>query len=108
VACCEKPFFEVGVDGLSDDWGNNFESRSIVIGGHYHQRWGLSNRGDGVCYINFLEQGLAFFYTHLVHASKFVMSLAYYRVVSNTLVYRMSVDTEDLICANLLTMEDIS
>ncbi len=24
VTCYEKPLFEVSVDGLSDDWGNNF------------------------------------------------------------------------------------
>ncbi len=40
VACCKKPIFEVNVDGLSDDWGNSFEPRSIVIGSCHYQRWG--------------------------------------------------------------------
>ncbi len=73
MAYCENPFFEIGVDGLNDDWGNIFELGSIVIGGRYHQRWGFSNQRDGVFYINFLEQGLGFFYIHLVRASKSVM-----------------------------------
>ncbi len=51
VVCCEKPLFEVDVDGLSDDQGNNFELGSVVIGGHYYQRWGLRNQGDNVSYI---------------------------------------------------------
>jgi hypothetical protein len=58
VACCEKPLFEVGVDGLNDDWGKFFEPWLVVIGGHYYQRWGPSNRGDGVSYISLFEQGL--------------------------------------------------
>jgi len=48
VACCEKPLFEVNVDGLTDDWGNMFEPRSIVVRGRHYQRWGQGNEGD-VC-----------------------------------------------------------
>jgi len=40
VTCCEKPIFEVGANGLSNDWGNSFESRFVVIGGCHYQRWG--------------------------------------------------------------------
>jgi hypothetical protein len=40
VACCKKPIFELGANGLSDDWGNLFELGFVVIGGCHYQRWG--------------------------------------------------------------------
>jgi len=89
VDCCEKLLFEVNVNGLTDDWGNTYELGSIVVGGHYYQRWGQGNRRDGVSYVSLLDQGIAYFYPHLVHASKFVMPLFHHCVVDNTLIHHM-------------------
>ncbi len=97
VVCCEKPLFEVNVDGLISDWGNTFELGSIVVGGYYYQRRGQGNQGDGVSYVNLLDQGTAYFYPHLVHASKFVMPLVHHRVVGNILVHHMFAKIEILI-----------
>jgi hypothetical protein len=57
-------------------------------------------------FVSMLDEGLAYFFPHLVYASRFVMLAAHHRVASNTLVYRMSLEIVMFIRASLPNLED--
>jgi hypothetical protein len=91
---------------LSNDWGNSFESRFVVIGGCHYQRWGHEWQSGSMSFVSLLDRGLAYFFLHLVHASKFGMDVARHRVASNTTMYHMFSKIVMLIYTSLLDLED--
>jgi len=80
-------------DRFTCPWGDEFDVGDHVIIGLYYQKWGIDDNG----YEFLTNSQMAFFYTHLVLACKFMMLLVHDKMKGSEPIYQLPNEVLQLI-----------